>query len=131
MKLTLILVGILVFVSTSQAAPSRKVAESFIKELEASVKTSDKILRDGNTQVLHDHSVRMRELNMKGHKLFTPAAPPTGTCSFASASAQKLWTHQLQQFQAPSKIGSDFIKRSLEDYRDNLSACKESLVNFK
>lgn len=121
----LLVLALLIFsVSTAAyATPDRKAAKAFVKEMEAAVKASNKVLGKGDTITIHDHSLRIRRMKAAAEKLFVPA----DSCHFAASSAHSLWTNQLLQFQRPSKMGEGFVKRNLEDYRDNLAVCKESL----
>lgn len=120
----LVLALLVFFVSTAAyATPDRKAAKAFVKQMEATVKAINKVLGTGDTMAIHNHSLRIRRMKAEAEKLFVPADP----CYFAASSAHSLWTNQLLQFQRPSKMGEGFTKRNLEDYRDNLSVCKDSL----
>jgi hypothetical protein len=123
----LVVMAVLVTASMAYAAPSKKAAVAFVKEMETVVKSSDKVLKGGSTQVIHDHSQRIHRMKDNADRLFVQA----DACSFAANSANQLWTSQLQQFQKPSQAGEGFVKRAMEDYRDNLGLCKQSLIKLK
>lgn len=112
------------------AAPSKKAAAAFVKEMETVVKAGDMAIQAGTNQALHDHSNRVHILKNKAAALFIPAEP-SGACDFAAHSASQLWTQRLLQFQKPSGVGYGFIKRASEDYQDNLKLCKESIGKLK
>lgn len=112
------------------AAPSKKAAEAFVKEMEAAVKAGDMAIQNGSSQALHDHSKRVQMLKNKAAALFVPAEP-SGACDYAASSANQLWVCKLKQFERPSSIGSDFIRRAVEDYRDNMTLCKAAVGKLK
>ena len=112
------------------AAPAKKAAQAFVKEMEATVKAGDMAIQAGTSQVLHDHSKRVHLLENKAAALFVPSEP-SGACDYAAHSASQLWTQRLSQFQKPSSAGYGFIKRAGEDYRDNLSLCKKAIHGLK
>ena len=130
MRVICAIVIVLVTYCAALAAPSKKSAVAFVKEMEAAVKAGDIAIQNGSDQVLHDHSKRIHLLKNKSAALFVPAEP-SGACDFAAASANQLWTQRLQQFQRPTETGHRFIKRSSEDYLDNLKLCKESVGKLK
>lgn len=112
------------------AAPSKKTATAFVREMDAVVKAGDVAIQTGTNQALHDHSKRVHILKNKAAALFVPAEP-SGACDFAAHSASQLWTQRLLQFQKPTNAGYGFIKRASEDYQDNLGMCKEAVGKLK
>lgn len=130
LKYVLFFIVTFVFTVPAYAAPSKKSAQAFIRELETTVKAGDMAIQAGTNQALHDHSKRTQLLKNKAAALFVPAEP-SGACDFAASSANQLWTQRVQQFQRPTEAGHRFIKRALEDYQDNLKLCKMSLGGLK
>lgn len=129
-SLLITIVLVLASYCAALAAPSKKAAQAFVKEMEAAVKAGDMAIQTGTNQALHDHSKRVHILKNKAAALFVPAEP-SGACDFAARSASQLWTQRLLQFQKPSNVGYGFIKRASEDYQDNLGLCKESIGGLK
>ena len=125
-----VITGMALSVSMAVAAPSKKAATAFVKEMEAAVKAGDMAIRDGSNQVLHDHSKRIAVLKNKATAMFVPAEP-SGACNFAAGSANQLWVCKLKQFQNPTEVGYRFVKSATEDYRDNLGLCKQNIGTLK
>ena len=121
---------VLVSYCAAIAAPSKKAAQAFVREMEATVKAGDMAIQNGSNQALHDQSKRVQVLKNKAAALFIPAEP-SGACDFAAGSANQLWTVKLKQFQQPNEAGGRFIKRAAEDYKDNLTLCKKSIGGLK
>lgn len=115
---------LLLFVATvAFAAPSRNDAMLFVNDIEAAVAASDKVLKARDTQQLQNHSKRMNA--------FKTRVNVTSECIMAASSAQGLWQQKLLHFQNPKSDDNVWIKRKLEDYRDNMKFCRDSLVTLK
>jgi len=113
-------------VSAALAAPTKKDAAAFVKEVEAAVKANSKALANGPAAV-GKHNQWYKALQAKADVLFVDADP----CSAASSAANSMWSTQLQYHIRPDQLGYKFNQRREEDYQDNMKLCKESLRHFK
>lgn len=114
----------------ASAAPSKKAATDFIREMELAVKAGDGVIQNGSGQALNDHSKRIESLYNKSSALFFPSEP-SGACIYAAGSANRLWIQRRLQLNKPTEAGYGFIKRAAEDHQDNLKLCKEAVGKLK
>ena len=108
------------------AAPAKKDAAAFVKELEAAVKANSKAL-EGGPAAIRKHNEWYRSLKQKRQNMFVDA----DACAFASDSASSLWHSEQQYSRRPDQLGYEFLDRKLEDYLDNMKACKQSLLKMR
>jgi hypothetical protein len=126
MKFVLTLILSCIFISTALAAPTKKDATAFVKEVEAAVKANQKALVNG-PDAIRKHNRWYKSLGLKADALFVDA----DTCSSAYNAANSMWSTQLQYHIRPDELGYKFNMSRLEDYGDNMKLCKESLRRFK
>lgn len=124
-------VVILLFVSSQAfAAPSRKEAIVFVKELEATVNANDQVLKNGSTKALDDQGQQLKLLYSNAQTFFV-SNEPSGVCINAAESAKSLWLHRRYFFRKQNKVGFDAILRQQRYYKENLMYCKGSIELLK
>jgi len=126
MRVLCLVLVVLSWVTVAVAAPTRKEATAFVKEVEAAVKANSRML-EGGPDAIRKHNKWYAALDKKRRAIFVDA----DACSFASDSARSLWSGQRQYFLTPDQLGHQLLENKLGDYLDNMKACKQSLRSLK
>lgn len=126
MRVLLLALGLCLLASSVIAAPTKKEASGFVKEVEAAVKANRKAMADG-PDAIRVQNQRYQALELSAKRSFVDA----DACSFAAKSAQVLWVDQLRYLQKPDQLNFNLIQRHHDDYQDNMKLCKQSLSSFR
>lgn len=126
MRMLCVFLVVLSWATVAFAAPTRKEATAFVKEVEAAVKANSRML-EGGPDAIRKHNKWYADLDKKRRVMFVDA----DACAFASGSAASLWSGQRQYFLAPDHLGHQLLENKLGDYLDNMKACKNSLMGMK
>jgi len=126
MRVLCLFLVVLSWAAVAVAAPTKKEATAFVKEVETAVKANSRML-EGGPDAIRKHNKWYAALDKKRRAMFVDA----DACAFASDSARSLWFGQRQYFLTSDQLGHQLLENKLGDYLDNMKACKNSLLEIK
>lgn len=128
------IVFLFVLISTTNcfAEPSKKEIKIIISEIQSTLKDSDKILKYGKTEDLHNHSNKFNTINKKAEGMFKPLDFDNGAdCLNATIKAKLIWQTKMSYSRTPDQYYADTIKRTIKQYNDDIAGCKEYAAKLK